>query len=141
MRSLLSTIKLIVLHVLSLVLGLACVARAQGFSARQFVAAVNGAYAIEVDSALLRRTAAEADVPVPARTLKVYVLPGRGFACGEDRCSGVWVQTTREDYIIVAEQRLEREPWLLRHEYLHHVLQTGDHPWTFQRLNIRTTDS
>src|SRR6266566_2658531 len=114
MRSLLSTLKLIVLHVLALILGFACAARAQSLSARQFVAAVNGAYAIEVDSELLRRTAAEADVPVPARTLKVYVLPGRGFACGESRCSGIWVQTPAVNYIIVAEDRLIREPWLLR---------------------------
>ena len=108
---------------------------------RQLARAVEAGWQIDVDSALLARTAAEARVAVPRRHLVVIVTPGSGFACGEGRCSGQWAKTAGpDDYIVVAEARLAREPWLLRHEYLHHVLQTGDHPVTFRLLGIPEDD-
>jgi hypothetical protein len=110
------------------------------FTDYQFKAAIGDAYAIEVDSVLLRQVAADAHVTVPARTLEVYVVPGDGFACRDGRCAGIWVKTAQVDYVIVAATRLLREPWLMRHEYLHHVLQTGDHPPAFRRLGLPVED-
>jgi hypothetical protein len=117
-------------------------AHAQLLTRRQFTDVVRRSYAIDVDSTLLRTTAAEAKLPLPNATLTVFVTQGEGFACGDGRCSGLWARLADGScLIVVAEARMLREPWLLRHEYLHHLLQTGDHPWTFQRLGLPTTDN
>jgi hypothetical protein len=107
----------------------------------QFAAALDSAFQVEVDSARLSRLAGLANVRVPARHLVVMVRDGDGFGCGTERCSGIWIRTGGpDDYIVVAEDRLKRKPWLMEHEYLHFVLQDGGHPPIYRELGIPEYD-
>jgi hypothetical protein len=74
-----------------------------------------------------------ARVTAPLDQIEWYVVPGERLATPEGLRWGWW---SPPHAIYIAEPYLEDE-WLVEHEMLHDLLQTGAHPAAFETCGVR----
>jgi hypothetical protein len=108
----------------------ACLASPFEPAGARFVAAPPPAYAI-----WWRQMEACARVVVPLDRIEWYQVPGDEFATPEGLRWGWWEPPHR---IYIAATHWSEE-WLVEHEMLHDLLQTGAHPVVFQACGVQRT--
>lgn len=80
-----------------------------------------------------QRMEACAGLTAPLDRVEWYEVPGNEFATPEGLRWGWW---SPPHTIYIATPYLEDE-WLVEHEMLHDLLQTGEHPATFESCGVR----